>query len=290
MTGHGRGESTGAGCRVTVELSSVNRRQGEVTIHLPRELEALEAGVRKEINQHVSRGRLTVKVSLHAAEDAAARRLRLNVPLARAYVRELRRLTGELKLEGPVTLEMLLRAPGVLQSDEVEAEAERYWPVVAGALRKALYALMRMREREGRHLGVDLAKRIGAMRRSVRRVRRHVPMALVRFREALRERIAVAGVAMPGVDDERLVREIVYFTDRSDVSEELSRLESHFAQFEDCLKLDEPMGRTLDFLAQEMNREVNTLGSKANDSMISREVVLLKSELEKFREQAQNVE
>ena len=111
-----------------------------------------------------------------------------------------------------------------------------------------------------------------------------------RYREQLRERIKNAGLEMPGVDDERLLKEIVYFADRSDISEELTRLQSHFQQFDDCVKSQEPVGRTLDFLAQEMNREVNTIGSKANDSLISREVVTLKAELEKFREQVQNVE
>jgi uncharacterized protein (TIGR00255 family) len=147
-----------------------------------------------------------------------------------------------------------------------------------------------MREREGAHLRRDLCRRVRALRKSVGRIRREAPKAVVRYREALRERIASAGVELPGVEDERLLREVVYFADRSDITEELTRLESHFKQFDDCLATTEPVGRTLDFLAQEMNREVNTIGSKANDSAISREVVQLKSELEKFREQAQNVE
>jgi uncharacterized protein (TIGR00255 family) len=111
-----------------------------------------------------------------------------------------------------------------------------------------------------------------------------------RYREQLLQRIKDAGLEAPGVDDDRLLKEVVYFADRSDISEELTRLQSHFKQFDDCVKSAEPVGRTLDFLAQEMNREINTIGSKANDSVISREVVTLKAELEKFREQAQNVE
>jgi uncharacterized protein (TIGR00255 family) len=290
MTGHGRGESTAEGHKATVELSSVNRRQSEMSIHLPREIEPLEARIRNELNRLVSRGRLTVKVTLHATGKEVSGRFRLNLGLARAYVRELRHLAKDLGLDGAVTLEMVARAPGVLQADDSWAEADRYWPLVGEALAKASSGLVRMREREGAHLRRDLCSRVRALRKSVGRIRREAPKAAVRYREALRERIASAGVELPGVEDERLLREVVYFADRSDITEELTRLESHFKQFDDCLATTEPVGRTLDFLAQEMNREVNTIGSKANDSAISREVVQLKSELEKFREQAQNVE
>jgi uncharacterized protein (TIGR00255 family) len=121
-------------------------------------------------------------------------------------------------------------------------------------------------------------------------VKKEAPIVQKRYREQLLERIKNAGITDVSFDDDRMLKEVVYFADRSDISEELTRLESHFQQFYDCLKLNEPVGRTLDFLAQEMNREINTVGSKANDARISREVVILKTELEKFREQAQNVE
>jgi uncharacterized protein (TIGR00255 family) len=139
-------------------------------------------------------------------------------------------------------------------------------------------------------LADDLATRIGIMRKAVGQVQKHAPGVAERYRQQLIERIKGAGLEAPGADDDRLLKEIVYFADRSDISEELTRLQSHFQQFEDCRKSREPVGRMLDFLAQEMNREINTIGSKANDTLISREVVTLKAELEKFREQAQNVE
>jgi len=128
------------------------------------------------------------------------------------------------------------------------------------------------------------------MRKSATQIQKHAPEVQKRYREQLIQRVKSAGLETPGLDDERLVKEIIYFADRSDISEELTRLQSHFQQYNDCLDSREPVGRTLDFLAQEMNREVNTIGSKANDSLISRAVVTLKAELEKFREQAQNVE
>jgi uncharacterized protein (TIGR00255 family) len=147
-----------------------------------------------------------------------------------------------------------------------------------------------MREREGQHLAGDLAKRIAIMRQATTRIQRHAPSVARRYREQLLERIKAAGLDTPDPEDDRLLKEVVYFADRSDITEELTRLQSHFQQFADCVKSREPVGRTLDFLAQEMNREVNTIGSKANDQLISREVVTLKAELERFREQAQNVE
>ena len=135
-----------------------------------------------------------------------------------------------------------------------------------------------------------MARRVAAMRRAAARIAKQAPRVAERYRQQLVERIKSAGLEAPGVEDERLLKEVVLFADRSDISEELTRLHSHFQQFEDGRRSKEPVGRMLDFLAQEMNREVNTIGSKANDSLISREVVTLKAELEKFREQAQNVE
>ena len=250
----------------------------------------LEAQIRDAINRHIARGRLTVRVSLHAGAGNTSARLHLNALLAKAYARELNKLAKELKLEGSVTLDHLVRAPGVLQTDEEIAEAEDFWPAVEKALTKALATLVKMREREGQHLAKDLAERVAIMRRAVKTVQENAPQVAERYRELLLARIKSAGLDTPVADDDRLLKEVVYFADRSDITEELTRLQSHFQQFDDNLKSKEPVGRTLDFLAQEMNREINTLGSKANDSLISREVVTLKTELEKFREQAMNVE
>jgi len=290
MTGYGRGDCSKDGFKVTVELSSVNRKQTEISINLPRELEMIEAPMRDLIHRHIARGRLTVRVALHASTGKLSARLHLNLPLAKAYASELTRLAKQLKLAGPVTLDQLVRAPGVFQTDEELAEAESLWPAVEKALKQALVALVKMRDREGAHLGQDLAARVAIMRRCADQIQKQAPEAAERYRQQLIERIKSAGLEAPAADDERLLKEVVFFADRSDISEELTRLQSHFKQFDDCAKSKEPVGRMLDFLAQEMNREVNTIGSKANDARISRDVVTLKAELEKFREQAQNVE
>jgi len=290
MTGYGRGECSQNGFKITVELSSVNRKQTEISFALPREMEMIEAAMRDLINRQISRGRLNVRVALHAGASKLSARMHLNVPLAKAYARELNRLSRQLNLPGPVTLDHLARAPGVFQTDEQIVEDRDFGPAVQTALQRALRILVRMREREGVHLTQDLAKRVQIMRKAATRIQHHAPKVARRYREQLVERIKTAGLEAPGVEDDRLLKEIVYFADRSDISEELSRLQSHFKQFDDCCKSREPVGRTLDFLAQEMNREINTIGSKANDSLISHEVVTLKAELERFREQAQNVE
>ncbi len=290
MTGYGRGDCSQDGFKITVELSSVNRKQSEMSVNLPREMEMLEAQIRDVINRYISRGRLTVRVLLHSGTSKLSARMHLNAPLAKAYARELNKLSKQLKLPGPVTLDHLARAPGVFQTDEQIAEEEDFWPAVEKALKTALSAMLKMREREGAHLREDLIKRITIMRKAVVQIKKHAPGVAERYRKQLVERIKSAGLAAPGAEDDRMIKEVVYFADRSDISEELTRLQSHFQQFDDCLKSKEPVGRTLDFLAQEMNREINTIGSKANDSLISREVVTLKAELEKFREQAQNVE
>jgi len=290
MTGYGWGECSRDGFKVTVELSSVNRKQSEIAVNLPRELEVLEAQIRDEINRQIARGRLTARVSLHAAEGREAARAHINKALARAYARELAKLAKDLALDGTVSLDLLIRAPGVLQTNEEMADAEDFWPAVETALRRALEMLVKMRSREGAHLAKDLCTRIAGMRKSVKRISRQAPQVQQRYREQLLSRVKSAGLDSLELEEDRIIKEVFYFADRSDISEELTRLESHFLQFDKYLRAKEPVGRTLDFLAQEMNREVNTIGAKANDSQISREVVVLKTDLEKFREQVLNVE
>jgi uncharacterized protein (TIGR00255 family) len=290
MTGYGRGECAQDGLKVTTEVSSVNRKQAEINVYLPRELESLELQVRDEVNKKIARGRLTVKIGIHAGESFYGGKIQLNIPLAKAYAKEIAKLRKELALAEDVSLDVLLRAPGVLRTEEEISDAEKTWPIVQKSLAQALELLVKMRLREGAHLGADLRTRVGEMRKAVEQIRRRAPEMVARYQEQLRQRIKNAGLELPAVEDERLMKEVIYFADRSDITEELTRLESHFKQFANSIKSKEPVGRMLDFLAQEINREVNTIGSKTTDSLISREVVRLKAELEKIREQVQNVE
>ncbi|MBL9137007.1 MAG: YicC family protein [Verrucomicrobiales bacterium] len=290
MTGYGYGECSHDGGKLTVEISSVNRKQAEVSVSLPRDWEVLEARVREEVLRRLSRGRVTIRVTLHAAEERRAARVKVNRGLAAAYAREFAELARELKIDAPVSLDTILKSPGVLEGDDDSEDAETVWPSLASALAGALDQLIRAREQEGAHLAADLTGRLELMRRGTAAVRQRAPEVAAQYRRQLQERIAAAGLTLTAEDQERVTKEVVLFADRSDITEELTRLESHYAQFQGCLASQEPVGRTLDFLAQEMNREVNTIGSKANDAAIASQVVQLKAELERIREQSQNLE
>ena len=288
MTGQGRGECTRDGVRVVVELRAVNRRQTEIMVQLPELLVPLETRVRDLVGTMVSRGRCEVRVQLELPGGLAP--ARVNVAVAKAYAGELARLAMELGRPEVPSLEVLIRCPGVLEAGSGGSDAEVHWGTLEEALRAGLGSMDQMRRREGEALASDLADRIRLLREAAERVRERAPQVMVRYRENLTQRLRAAGLEGIPVEDERILKELVVYADRSDISEELARLDSHFQQFEDCRRSKEAVGRTLDFLAQEMNREINTIGSKANDAVISVEVVRLKTELERFREHAQNVE
>ncbi len=290
MTGYGRGECTRGGNKATVELSSVNRKSAEISLNLPRDLDPLEAQIKDEIFKQISRGRVNARITLQAADGFKSRAVRINSTLAKSYAREFRKLAKELKIEEVFSLDTVLRAPGVMETEEGAQDAEEFWSAIRTALRQALKGLTAMRANEGAHLAKDLVNRIAAIEKAVRRIEKRAPAVVQRFREQLSQKLANAGIGQADLNEDRLAREIVLFTDRSDISEELTRLKSHFKQFADTSASGEPVGRKLDFLSQEINREINTIGSKAQDSAISREIVIAKTELEKFREQTQNVE
>ena len=290
MTGYGRGDSSTKGVQLAVEISSVNRRQVEVAVSLPNELDSLEAELRKIVLASVARGRVSGRVTLQRPSGKANRSILINEAQAEAYKKALAKLADGMGLRDDLSLETILRLPGVMEAGEDEVDPVAMLPTLKRALGQALGQLQDMRSKEGANLERDLAKRLASLRRITKRVAKRAPRVVEHHRTRLLERLAKADIDVADADDERFLREVVYFTDRSDISEELTRLESHFDQVDGCLISNEPVGRKLDFLAQEMFREVNTIGSKANDSEISQEVVTLKTELEKIREQVQNVE
>jgi uncharacterized protein (TIGR00255 family) len=248
----------------------------------------MEVKARDLIAASVSRGRCEARLGLELFAGNASPRV--NRAVAMAYAAELRTLSRELGRDEPPSLEALLRCPGVLETSAVVADADRCWPWLEEALRAALRELDATRRREGDALERDLRGRIEAIRAEAGNISRQAPAVMLRYRENLVQRVRAAGIEGIGPDDERVLKELVVFADRSDISEELARLASHFEQFEDACRGAEPAGRRLDFLAQEMHREINTIGSKANDAVISAAVVRAKTELERFREQVQNVE
>ncbi len=288
MTGYGRGQSIQNGNKFSVELNSVNRKQSDVVVTLPRELSELEPRIRDIINSEVTRGRLNVVIATHY-NTGATQRVALDSALARSYFEAMQALQKELGVAGEISIETVLRAPGVLRVADDAIVVDDVWPSVESALKEALADLVGMREREGKHLAKDLIKRLKIVRESLRKIRGFQPNVMKKYRQSLLERIQRAGIEME-MDDERLTKEVIFFAEKSDITEELTRLESHFAQFAHQLRRNEPVGRTLEFISQEIAREFNTLGAKANDIEISQLVVICKSEMEKIREQIQNIE
>ena len=288
MTGYGRGEVDHGGMKLSVELNSVNRKQSDLVVNLPRDLAELEPRIRQTINERISRGRMNALVTLQESANGA-RKLALDTGLARSYHEAMLTLQKELSAPGEITIGTILQAPGVMRSPEHSIDAAEAWPVLQQALAAALAELIKMREREGKHLAKDLIHRLKVLRKEIKEVRASYPDVVKKYRSALLERIEKAGLNLP-IDDERLLKEVSFFADRSDISEELTRLESHLAQFAHHLRKNEPVGRTLEFITQEIFRELNTLGAKSNDAAISQHVVACKSELEKIREQIQNLE
>ncbi len=289
MTGFGRAESTEQGLRCAVELSSVNRKQSDIDLRLPREWSELEAELRKLVAGAISRGRLQVQVSLDAAGESGAS-LRVDHGLARQYAEALTRLDAEYFGSRGVSADVMLRAPGVFTVTEgADHSVEHIRPLIEATLTKALAVWDKARVREGSHLKKDIETRLKVVRDVLKGIQREAPRVPQLQREAMRKRLHDAGLPLP-LDDERLLKEIALFADRCDISEEISRLGGHLDEFARLLKSPEPSGRPMDFLTQEMHREINTMGSKANHAGIAHLVVAGKTEVERIREQVQNVE
>jgi len=289
MTGYGRGEASARGIRVEVEVNSVNRKQFEVRLNLPRALISLESRMVELIQGSVSRGQVAGGVTVHAADSLKRKSFKIDSVLAASYITELRRTAKTLKLNDTLSASLLLELPGVVTHSGAEEDAEYVWPVLEKALKMAIRRLVAMRSREGAVLGEDLNRRVTILESYLSTVRSLAPDVTTRYREALVKRLDQAGLALD-LHDPILVRELTVFADRSDITEEITRLESHLQQARGLMKSAEPAGRTLDFLAQEMFREINTIGSKANEVQITRQVIEFKTELERIREQVQNIE
>lgn len=278
--------AAGAPGRATVECAAVNRKQTEVVVLLPKELSPLEPVAREIAARAIARGRLQVTIAWEpAVRTAAGARL----AAARAFHAELKKLRRELGLSGDITLDLLLRNPDIFHAATTAPQPDAARPLVEKALRAALTAMNRMRRAEGRNLRKDLAARLRGLEKNADRIARLAPRVPERHRARLLAKIRAAELP---VDESspRLLEEIALFGERCDISEEVARLRSHLEQFGDGLCGSRPVGRALDFLCQEIFRELNTMGAKAADAGIQRLVVDSKSELDKIREQLANVE
>jgi uncharacterized protein (TIGR00255 family) len=290
MTGYGRAEAAGARTLLSVECRSVNHRHLDVSLKLPRVLGAFEADARRLIQAAVQRGRVDVSAVVTAPEGTVLNPLSVNVAQAREYAEAARTLAQALDLGDGPALGWVMAQSGVLTREEQAAlSPEEAWPLLERALSAALADLVEHRETEGRALGQELAGLGGSLAAHVDTVARRAPMAVERRAARLRERMQ-AMLAGAELDQSRLATEVAVWADKTDVSEELARLRAHLTQLGTLLAGDGSVGRTLDFLIQEINREVNTIGSKADDLEISQAVIAAKSTLEKMREQVANLE
>ncbi|MBN2492410.1 MAG: YicC family protein [Planctomycetes bacterium] len=290
MTGYGRASLRARGERITVEITAVNNRFLKLQVGLPEALQGLRKPFEERIRARVVRGAVAVTLSHESSE--AAPRLALDRTLARRYVEDLTELARELGLEPPRDLGLLAGLPGLLQAPPPPPEltADRVGPFLA-ALDTALDRLAADREREGRILARDLARRRRILAREVRAVRKLAPAAVeafsLRLLDRIRELLGAAGAKAEPAD---VLREVAAYAERVDVTEELTRLEAHLEHFASILEAGGECGKRLEFLLQEIHREINTIGAKAGSAAVSPHVLTIKSEAEKIREQLQNLE
>lgn len=288
MTGFGQGEAGDDKFFVQVEVKAVNHRYLDLFFRIPKQYNRLEETVRSTIARRIARGRLEVVLSLEEFGDQE-RNVLTNRALLQGYLQGLKAIKAELGSDEPICLSHVISLPGLLEVDEPPTDWEDLHKIVVLATNSALDGLEAMRASEGRRLFEDLQEKILLIENLRQGVAQTAPQVMVDYKNRLRERL---GELLDGttITEERFLGEVAIFADRCSIDEELVRLKSHLQQFQETLSSTESVGRKLDFLIQEMNREVNTIGSKANNVHIAGLVVNMKSELEKIREQIQNIE
>jgi len=292
MTGYGRGEVLVDGLRLTAELRSVNHRFCEISVRLPRALSALEGEARKSLTERLTRGKISLAVTWggegeHQAEPSAT--LRLDAHAADRYMTLLRELKAKYGLAGDMDVRSFASLPNIFVWEEPASDTDAYASVLREVISKATDDMVRMKELEGETLRSDLESRVESIRGRVAQIRERAPDRLRDARTRLRERVNLL-LEDGEIPEERVAQEVAILSDRLDCTEECVRLESHCAHFRKLLDEESTPGRKLNFLLQEMNREINTIGSKSSDVPIVEQVVEVKEELERIREQVQNIE
>jgi uncharacterized protein (TIGR00255 family) len=288
MTGYGRSEVRQAHLALTVEARSVNHRYLDIALRYPRIYAPLEARMKQCVSAYFTRGR--IDITLGHQESADTRRaLLLDHMLAQQYYDALQRLQASLGLPGTIDLGLIASLRDVFRVEEASADVENDWDIMAQGLHAALQALQTMRRQEGEVLSRDFHQRLQAMAQQLQSIRQRVPQVVVEYQQRLEQRVKEL-FAQFELDANRVAQEAIVFAERSDITEELTRLEAHIQACTRLLSSAEAVGRKIEFLVQEMHREVNTIGAKSNDTAIAHSVVELKSELERMREQSQNIE
>ena len=294
MTGYGRAQRLSEGRDVLVEIRAVNHRYYEFSARLPRTCMYLEEKLKRFLNGQVARGKVEVSVTI-TRPDGRDAQIAVNRAVAEGYVNALRALNetlgegGTLWLEDDIRLSSLLRLPDVFTVTKEQEDEEQIWAVVSDAAGEALASFLSMRQAEGERLAADLAGKLSGLEQMLLTVEEIEPSVAESYRSRLYAKLQEL-LADTGIDRQRILTEAAIFAEKTAIDEETVRLHSHIAQFRELLESAEPVGRKLDFLVQEMNREVNTIGSKAQELRITKIVVDMKSEIEKIREQIQNIE
>lgn len=286
MTGFGRSQRESNDLLLTVEIKTVNHRFCEYHIRIPRQLLKIEDKIKKQLNA-IHRGRVEVFVTL-GGNGAVHRKVNIDWLLLEEYYQYILKIKEKYKLQADVSIHDLLQREEWLQVEEVDLGNEELEKLVNLTVEEAANQLMAMREAEGKELETDIRKQLVILEGTINEVKQYAPLVVSHHKERLAKRLN--DYLSGALDEQRFITEVAIFADKADINEELTRLHSHIRQFEETLTESEPIGRKLDFLLQEMNREVNTIGSKANDSKIAKEVVEMKSLLEKVKEQVQNIE
>jgi uncharacterized protein (TIGR00255 family) len=289
MTAYGRAEHDWNNLTFCVEIRSVNNRYRDIILKLPRSMQGIEADLKALVGARVSRGRLEIGVQLDSGIQDSPIEFALNDSLVDSYVRIVSELANRYGLDGTMRAETLCQMKDVLTVKPLQFDLEDLKIPVTAAMTKALDSFDEMRGAEGDAIRFDIGARLGIIDKGVSQVESRAPEVVDAATARLKENVVRLSGDIP-IDEWRLAQEIAYFADRMDVTEEVVRLRSHLAQFNTFLESEEAVGRRLDFLLQEMNREVNTIGSKSSDSLVSSLVVEMKAELEKIREQVQNIE
>jgi uncharacterized protein (TIGR00255 family) len=287
MTGYGRGQAAVEGLSFSVEIKAVNHRYGDISIKAPRMLAAYEHDIKKQVAALLKRGKIDVYIAQENSSQLLAEP-RVDERMAVAYLAAFNELKKIGQLTGEISLDLLAGQRDVLVLKEAELSTDGMQQCVTEALAKALEVMLEMRAREGEVTQQDIRARLELIVEHLDGIRTRAPQVPLEWQQKLQERLE--RLNDNGGDPQRIAQEIAIFADRCDISEELSRFDSHLLQFDELLQKEEPVGRQLDFLVQELNREVNTMGSKSNDADLTRHVVALKAELEKIREQVQNIE
>lgn len=288
MTGYGSAKGVVEGIEITVELKSVNNRYLDTSIRLPRSFIFAEDAVKSEVQSHISRGKVDVFVTMDTSQ-AGDMAVKVNEPLLKGYIEAIRHISEEYSLSDDMTAMSVARFPDVLSVEKKDMDAEKISAALSDITKNALKDFDIMRLREGEKLRDDVLSRLSVIENLVTRVEEKAPETVKEYRARLEQKMAeVLGTA--GIDESRLLTEAAIFADHIAVDEETVRLRSHIAQLKTMINGASPIGRKIDFLVQEFNREANTIGSKCQNSDVAHVVVDLKSEIEKIREQIQNIE